>query len=129
MLKGADAAMLAVSRTFKLKTQTRPVYYNRDTEDSGDYVRRTRDPVALFNIKPTSKNHHSTDQVEWVGDEFRVTKEDSQLGDEEEELPMRLEGEDWVKPYAGIHWLNHAQHIEPNRAYVTVPCLEILFNV
>jgi len=36
MLKGADAAMLAVCDTFKLKTQTRPVYFHDDDDDDDD---------------------------------------------------------------------------------------------
>jgi hypothetical protein len=67
MLKGADAAMLAVCDTFKLKTQTRPVYFHDDDDDEDsdddwykdrrDRIKRIKlDPVALFDIKATSES-------------------------------------------------------------------------
>jgi hypothetical protein len=136
MLKGADAAMLAVCDTFKLKTQTRPVYFHDDDDDDDedsddgwakdrrDRLKRIKlDPVALFDIKATSQNHHGKDKLEWVGDQFRIAQEDEHMGDYEEWLPDRLKGQNWVKAYSGIHWLNQATHKEANRAYLTVLCL------
>ena len=137
MLKGADAAMLAVCDTFKLKTQTRPVYFDDDdyddydeysddewAKDRRDSLKRIKlDPVALFDIKATSQNHHGKDKLEWVGDKFRVAQESEYMGDCEESLANRLKGQNWVKAYSGIHWLNQAKHKELNRAYLTVLCL------
>lgn len=146
MLKGADAAILAICAAFGLNTETRPVYLTTadgeawepqgggpeypanesEKSSSADYTTRylnkmKHDPLEIFGVKATSKDHlHEEAKVEWIGPAFRSVCATDYLGDEQDWMPRRLVAVNWVTCYGGIHWLNKARHQEQNVAYVTV---------
>jgi hypothetical protein len=82
------------------------------------------DPVDLFNVKATSKNHlGESAKIEWVGENFHSAQTYENLGDYEEWMAGRLDEVNWVRGFGGIHWLNKARYKEGNMAYLTVRAL------
>ena len=136
MMKGSDAVMLAVCNAFNLETQVRPRYIPEESVDDEDeesdgeenenkeervHARRGLDPVTLFGMESSSTAQRDLGpNTDWIGDKFRHTIADENMGDPEGWLSDRLQGESWVKRYRGIHWLNDYNHIETYRAYTTV---------
>lgn len=116
MMKGADAAMLAVCRAFKLETEARPVYFPRDD----DMDTEAGDPVALFEVQIEGHKHLSGTKEDWIGDEFREMfadyydrcYDDNPLSD-----LLRQEG---LTKFQGIRWLNDPKHKDSNFAYLAV---------
>jgi hypothetical protein len=148
MLKGVDAALLAVCSLFNLQTQTRPVYlttadgqqwlrymsrdgeyeYPNTEEDRYEIEEGTLqslnamkdDPVEIFDVKPISEDKRREGKLEWVGDEFIAIPEDDIAGSYEDWIAGRLDETPGIKGYGGIHWLNNAKYIEPNFPTVLV---------
>jgi len=128
MMKGADAAILAVCESFKLKTQARPVYidpvyrgHEIDEDDEEGYGKRPKlNAGDLFEKVPKSALKRDGADGDLIGDEFRSAVEKDYMGDEEESLRERLEGESWVNEYKGVNWLNKMNYAEASVAYVTV---------
>jgi len=144
MLKGADAAIWAVCSAFGLYTETQPVYLTtaggeawrpsgnsseyppkEKARSSDDYLTRhmnktKHDPLEIFDIKATSKDHHQKGRIEWIGEAFSGVCAVDYLGEHEDCMAERLAEVRWVTCYGGIHWLNKARHQEGNVAYVTV---------
>jgi hypothetical protein len=89
------------------------------------------DPLKLFDVTATSQDHlrGGSDRIEWIGDNFRPTTADENLGYCEDWLSDRLalDKVDWVKGYRGIHWLNKAKHREGNIAFIAVNSIFLLW--
>jgi hypothetical protein len=121
MMKGADAALLAVCKAFNLKTQARPVYSTKNhAYDDTAPREQSHDPVTLFGVKPESDKHLSDKNDDWIGTSFLLVKADDNLGDYEEDFLERLRWCNWVQDFKGIHWVNEPQFHEGNRAFITV---------
>jgi hypothetical protein len=124
MMKGADAAMLAVCDAFNLKALARPVYmtsrYVYDNPDSNEEKEKANDPVTLFGVTAGSDKHLASLDDDWVGSEFREVEADDWMGDYDDEFFQRLQDASGVDDYTGIHWLNDPKFQEGNRAYITV---------
>ena len=151
MLKGVDAALLAVCSLLNLRTQARPVYlttadgqlwsYGRwprrieypnsddESEASEDTLEALNamkhDPVKIFKIRTTSEDQRREGKIEWVGDHFSVLEDD--LGGRYYEwIAGRLQDRGDIRAYSGIHWLNKTKHMEPN--YPTVLARALLYD-
>jgi hypothetical protein len=124
MMKGADAAMLAVCDAFNLKALARPVYRTQGhvySDPESDEEREIgNDAVTLFGVTAGSEKHLADRNEDWVGNEFCQVLADEGMGDYEDEFTRRLRDSYWVDGYTGIHWLNNPKFQEGNRAFITV---------
>ena len=142
MLKGADAAMLAVCTAFGLETQTRPVYLT--TEEGEVWTSRwgqvneyppgkvtdestarllnklKHNPLELFDVKSNAQIDVKPGKIEWVGNDFEPCQVEECLGDYEDWMPKHLAEADFLTGYGGIHWLNKMRHKAGNRACLIV---------
>lgn len=120
MMKGADAALLAVCDAFNLKTQARPVYSTEQHTDRDGDVIDSHDPVTIFGMTSESDKHLAGKNNDWIGTSFCQVTADENFGDYEEDILDRFRWVNWVEHFKGIHWVNKPKFEEGNRAFVTV---------
>jgi hypothetical protein len=130
MMKGADAAILAVCYELNMRIEARPVYvpsgrYAKcDLEGEYPHEHRSRrqkfDALSLFGQKSLSKIPEGIVRFNWIGNEFRTVKNRDQMGFCDDLLEERLAEEPWIDEYTGVKWLNTYKFKEPNQFFVTV---------
>jgi hypothetical protein len=128
VLKGADAAVLAVCKFLKLQTVVRPVYQipDEEFECTGE---GGIDAAALFQGHSNERRKQKltpkrkiSEINNFIARRFSDLGATDSLGDAEGEgLVERMRNSyNVAKEYQGINWINGPSHERGNMAYVTV---------